>query len=110
MFRTAPDRSVLPDAGGPLRTFSHLLVLYDPAAYSRFLLAVPLLIVAEIVIGPRIAAATSQFITSGLVPKDHYPDFDAAIADGLRLRDSLVAEVIILVITYIGAFESLRIF
>jgi hypothetical protein len=84
--------------------------LYDPAAYSRFLLAVPLLIVAEIVIGPRIAAATSQFITSGLVPKDHYPDFDAAIADGLRLRDSIVAEVIILVITYIGAFESLRIF
>ena len=84
--------------------------LYDPAAYSRFLLAVPLLIVAEIVIGPRIAAATSQFITSGLVGKDHYPDFDAAMADGLRLRDSIVAEVIILVITYIGAFESLRIF
>jgi hypothetical protein len=73
-------------------------------------LAVPLLIVAEIVISPRIAAATTQFITSGLIPEDHYPDFDAAIVVGLRLRDSTVAEVILLAITYVGAFEALRIF
>jgi hypothetical protein len=84
--------------------------LYDPSTFSRFLFSVPLLIVAEIVIGPRIAAATTQFITSELIPESHYPDFDAAIADGLRLRDSTVAEVIILAITYVGAFEALRIF
>jgi hypothetical protein len=84
--------------------------LYDPSAYSRFLLAVPLLIVAEIVIGPRIAEAASQFISSGLIREDEYPVFDAAIADGLRLRNSTVAEVIILAFTYFGAFEALRIF
>jgi hypothetical protein len=84
--------------------------LYDPSTYSRFLFSVPLLIVAEIVIGPRIAAATTQFITSRLIPESHYADFDTAIADCLRLRDSTVAEVIILAITYVGAFAALRIF
>jgi hypothetical protein len=33
--------------------------LYDPSAHIRFLLSVPLLIVAEVVIGPRIIVATS---------------------------------------------------
>jgi len=84
--------------------------LYDPAAYSRFLLAVPLLIVAEVLIGPRIAEAASQFIASGLIREDQHSDFDAAIAEGLRLRDSTVAEIIILAITYFGAFEAIRIF
>ena len=82
--------------------------LYDPSAHIRFLLSVPVLIVAEVVIGPRIVAATSHFITSGLIPEDRYQDFDAAIVDAIRLRDSTVAEVIILAITYVGAFVSIR--
>jgi hypothetical protein len=82
--------------------------LYDPSAHIRFLLSVPLLIVAEVVIGPRIVAATSQFVTSGLIPEDRHQDFDAAIIDAIRLRDSTIAEVIILAITYLGAFASIR--
>lgn len=82
--------------------------LYDPSAHVRFLFSVPLLIVAEVVIGPRIVAATSHFITSGLIPEDRHQAFDAAIVDAIRLRDSTVAEVIILAITYLGAFSSIR--
>jgi hypothetical protein len=95
---------------GVLITNVKIPFLYDPAAYSRFLLSVPLLIVAEIVIGPRIAEAARQFITSRLVREENYSDFDAAIADALRLRNSTVAEIIILALTYVGAFEALRIF
>ena len=83
-------------------------LLYDPSVHIRFLLSVPLLIVAEVVIGPRIVAATSHFINSGLVPEDRYQDFDAAIVASVRLRDSTVAEVILLAITYFGAFLSIR--
>jgi len=36
--------------------------LYDPSAYIRFLLSVPLLIVAEVVIGPR--TSRQQVISS----------------------------------------------
>jgi hypothetical protein len=95
---------------GTLLTNVKIPFLYDPSAHIRFLLSVPLLIVAEVVIGPRIVAATSHFVTSGLISEDRYRDFDAAIVDALRLRDSTVAEVIILAITYFGAFVSIRYF
>jgi hypothetical protein len=84
--------------------------LYDPSPHVRFLLSVPLLILAEVVIGPRIVAAASHFITSGLIPAEKYQDFDAAVAEGLRLRDSTVAEVVILAITYALAFVSISLF
>lgn len=84
--------------------------LYDPSAYSRFLVAVPLLIVAEMVIGPRIAETTSQFVTSGMITEHNHADFDSAVADTLKLRDSTLAEVVILAITYAGAFEAIRAF
>lgn len=84
--------------------------LYDPAVYSRFLLAVPLLILAENLIGPRIAEATSQFIFSGLIREEQYGDFDAAVEEGIRLRNSTLAEVLILLLAYASAFESIRVF
>jgi hypothetical protein len=93
---------------GVLLTNVKIPFFYDPSAHIRFLLSVPLLILAEVVIGPRIVAATSHFITSGLIPEDRYQDFDAAIVDTVRLRDSTFAEVIILAITYCGAFVSIR--
>ena len=93
---------------GTLLTNVKIPFLYDPSAHIRFLLSVPLLIVAEVVIGPRIVAATSHFITSGLIPEDRYQEFDAEIVDDVRLRDSTIAEVIILAITYLGAFMSIR--
>ena len=93
---------------GTLLTNVKIPFLYDPSAHIRFLFSVPLLIVAEVVIGPRIVAATSHFITAGLIREDRYPDFDAAIVDSLRLRDSTLAEAVILAITYFGAFVSIR--
>jgi hypothetical protein len=99
---------ILSAVQGTLLTNVRIPFLYDPSAHIRFLLSVPLLIVAEVVIGPRIVAATSHFITSGLIPEDRYQDFDAAIVDAIRLRDSILAEAIILAITYLGAFLSIR--
>jgi len=93
---------------GTLLTNVKIPFLYDPSAHIRFLLSVPLLIVAEVVIGPRIVAATSHFITAGLIPEDRYRDFDVAIVDATRFRDSTLAETIILAITYFGAFVSIR--
>ena len=95
---------------GTLLTNVKIPFLYDPSAHIRFLLSVPLLIVAEVVIGPRIVAAASHFINSGLIAENRYQDFDAAIVDAIRFRDSTVAEVIILAITYLGAFISIRFF
>ena len=82
--------------------------LYDFAAYSRFLLAVPLLVVAEIVTGPALAVTTNAFIDSGLVPERQYPDFEAAIDEGIRLRNSALAEGIILGLAYMATFLGFK--
>jgi hypothetical protein len=99
---------ILSAAQGVLLTNVRIPFLYDPSAHVRFLVSVPLLIVAEVVIGPRLVASTSQFITAELIPEERYQDFDAAIVDSIRLRDSTLAEGIILAITYLGAFLSIR--
>ena len=43
--------------------------LYDFAAYTRFLIAIPLLILAEGLIERRVAEVLAHFIHSGLVPE-----------------------------------------
>src|SRR5580704_8214495 len=41
--------------------------LRDFAVHARFLLAVPILLFAEAILGPRLARAASHFVESGLV-------------------------------------------
>jgi hypothetical protein len=78
--------------------------LLDFAAYARFCLAVPLLIVAEVVVGPRLTAAGMQFVQAGFVRAEDYPAFDHAIARAAKGRESLWAELILLGVALIGAW------
>lgn len=74
--------------------------LKDLSAYTRFLLAVPLLLAAETVVGPLIADAAEHFILSGVVGPKEYRAFDSAVEKALRSRDSAIAELIMLVAAY----------
>lgn len=74
--------------------------LHDFAVHARFLLAVPLLLMAETILGPRLAHAASHFVESGLVPPADFERFDSAVANGLRWRDSTFAEVILIFLAY----------
>ena len=78
--------------------------LRDFSAYSRFLIGIPLLLLAEIILAPRIADAAEQFLLTGIVQPKDYRRFDAAVEKGLRLRDSVLAESIILALAYTAAF------
>jgi hypothetical protein len=75
--------------------------LSDFGVYTRFLLAIPLLLLAENVLGPRIAEAAAHFVTSGVVLEKDYRHFDEFVELGLRSRDSVIAEVVIAVLAYI---------
>jgi hypothetical protein len=75
--------------------------LRDFSAHTRFLLALPLLLAAEVVLGPRIAEAAGHFITSGVVGERDYQKFDSYVDATLRARDSVLAEMMILVISYL---------
>jgi hypothetical protein len=82
--------------------------LRDFSTYTRFLLALPLLLLAEIVLGPRIAGSAEHFVTSGVVIQKDFDEFDAAVANSLRLRDSALAEIVILILAYAVSITAFR--
>jgi hypothetical protein len=79
-------------------------LLRDFGTYARFFLAVPLLILAESVVGPRLTGAGLHFIQGGFVRPEDYPAFDQAIARVKRWRESYLAELIILGVAIAGAW------
>jgi len=74
--------------------------LVDINVHVRFLLALPLLIVAELVVHRRMRPVVRQFLERGLIPDTSRARFDAAIASALRLRNSVVAEVLLIAFVY----------
>jgi len=83
--------------------------LSDFSAYTRFLFAVPLLLLAEIILGPKIAEAAEHFVASGVVSEKDFPQFDRAVDGGLRSRDSVLAEVVIVIWAYVVSIIGSRI-
>lgn len=79
-------------------------LLLDFAAYARFFIGVPLLLVAEVIVGPQLTSAAMQFVQAGFVRDEDYPDFDRAITRAARCRESWWAEAVLLVLALIGAW------
>ena len=75
--------------------------LLDVEAQVRFLIALPLLIVAELVVHQRMRLVVRQFLERDLIPKSALPYFDAAIKGAFRLRNSVIAEILLIGFVYI---------
>ncbi len=75
----------------------------DFAVHARFIFAVPLLVLAENVLGPRLAHAAAHFVSSGLVMEQDFGEFDSAVARALALCDSRVAWIFFVVLAYVGS-------
>ena len=75
--------------------------LYDVELHARLLLAMPLLLVAELVVHRRVGGVVQQFRERGLIPDAELPAFDAAIASAMRVRNSIWAEVLLIAFVYI---------
>jgi len=75
--------------------------LLDVDVHIRFLVALPLLIVAELVVHQRMRFVVRQFLERNLIPKTALPRFEAAIASALRLRNSVLAEVLLIAFVYV---------
>jgi len=76
--------------------------LLDIEVHARFLLTLPLLIVAELVVHQRMRPVVRQFLERGLIPDAARARFDAATASAQRLRNSVVAEVLLVAFVYIN--------
>ena len=75
--------------------------LFDVEAHVRFLVAIPLLVAAELVVHRRMLPLVQQFLERNLIPESEIPRFEAAIASAFRLRNSVVAEVMLLLFVYV---------
>src|SRR5215475_9278679 len=69
--------------------------LADIEVHTRFLLALPLLIVAELVVHQRMRPVVRQFLERDLIAETSRTRFDAALPSALRLRNSVLAEVLL---------------
>ncbi|HEY1269591.1 MAG TPA: hypothetical protein VGH16_20200 [Candidatus Binatia bacterium] len=79
--------------------------LYDVEAQLRFLVALPLLIVAELVVHERLRFVVRQFLERHLIPDDALPRFEQIIDSAFRLRNSVIAELSLIAFVYIvGVF------
>ncbi len=74
--------------------------IYDFEAHSRFLIALPILIGAELIVLSRIRPAARRFIERGIIVGDDIPKFCSASESAMRVRDSVFAEVTLLFLVY----------
>ena len=75
--------------------------LADIEVHVRFLLALPLLIAAELVVHQRMRPIIRQFLERDLIAESSRQKFDAARQSALRLRNSVAAEVVLIAIVYV---------
>ena len=77
--------------------------LYDFEVHARLLFALPLLVLAELVVYVRMRAITAQFVERQIVTETLRPSFRAVIASAMRLRNSLSAEIgLLLLVILVG--------
>jgi hypothetical protein len=74
--------------------------LYDIGAHVRFLVAVPILLLAEIAISRRLREVTAHFVDAGLVRPEEYGRFRDVVLETVRLRDSRIAELLVFAAAY----------
>jgi hypothetical protein len=75
--------------------------LLDVEVHVRFLVAIPLLIAAELVVHQRMRFVVKQFLERNIIPENAMKRFDGAIASVFRLRNSVLAEVLLIAFVYV---------
>lgn len=75
--------------------------LMDVEVHVRFLVSIPLLIAAELVVHRRMRFLVKQFLERKLIPDNAMVRFDAAIRSAVRLRNSVLAEALLIAVVYV---------
>jgi hypothetical protein len=76
----------------------HVPFLYDFEVHARLLVALPLMIIAELIVYVRMRAIASQFVERHIVTDELLPAFKGVISSAMRLRNSISVEVALFVL------------
>jgi hypothetical protein len=83
--------------------------LFDVDSHVRFLLSLPILIAAELIVHQRTRIVVAQFVAQGLVPDALRARFDQTLGSAAKLRNSIVAELLLIAVVYgVGIFVVWR--
>jgi hypothetical protein len=77
-----------------------VMFLQDVETQLRLLVAAPLLILAEVRVHRVMPQIVGMFVERSLIPAAARAQFDAAIASAMRLRNSVVPELLLIVFVY----------
>jgi hypothetical protein len=72
--------------------------LRDYSTALRFLVTLPILVLADSVLEPRLAAVARHFTAANLVRAEEHQQFRAAIERALQFRDALLPQLVILMV------------
>lgn len=84
---------------------THLPFIEDFEVHIRFLLALPLMIAAELVVHQRMLLVVNQFHERKLIPEIAIDKFHKAMASAFRMRNSIVAEILMVVTIYVIGYN-----
>lgn len=79
---------------------SRLTFLHDVEVQARFLVALPVLILAELIVHSRLRPVVQRFVKRRIVRGGDLPRFEASIESAVRLRNSIPIEVVLLISVY----------
>ncbi len=74
--------------------------IFDVGTHLRFLVALPLMIYAELEVYTRMRLGVAQFLVRDLVPPAARAQFDSAVGSAMHLRNSRVAELLLIALVY----------
>lgn len=74
--------------------------ILDFGCYARYLITLPLLVLAEAQCAPRLTAIARQFISSGLIAEGDRPAYERAVVSTRRLLRSRAAEIAAFILAY----------
>ena len=81
-------------------------LLLDLPAYGRYVIGLPVLLLAQKISLPRLAHIARHFGHVGLVPQAERAEYESIIASSRRLLENHGAEVALVLLAYVGAFTS----
>jgi hypothetical protein len=82
-----------------------LSFVQDIDVHIRFLVALPLFIMAELLVHQRLVLVVNEFQERKLIPEPEIVKFHNAISSALRLRNSVLAEILIVIIIYVIGYQ-----
>jgi hypothetical protein len=89
--------ATLGSSAGNVGRFSFL---YDVEVHVRFLIALPVLVAAELLVHLRTRPVVRRFVERRIVLPQDLPRFDKAIESAIRLRNSIPVEVALILFVY----------